>query len=173
MSMTRKNMTKTIMIMALILGASRLIPAGLHAQGLQSLPDTSFAGKPLTGSLNTAIGLHTTNGAFGGGHADNFNFSQLHLTKSLSLQTGVPSNYASFSTRMQNMQSYGVTDGTTGPNTAGFRRGDLGLRGVRLDIQHFTLGASYNGLNNIMKPGGFSGDNSRNAGLSIHAGLTF
>lgn len=164
MQMTRKN---TIMIITLIMGAIQLIPAGLHAQGLQYLPDTSFARKSPIDGLGAANSAFAATGSL---RTDNFNFSQLHLTRSVSLQTGVPSNYASFSSRMQNMQNY---DGTTGPNTTNFRRGDFGLRGVRLDIQHFTLGASYNGLNNLMKPGGFSGDNSRNAGLSIHAGLTF
>jgi hypothetical protein len=105
---------------------------------------------------------------------EDFAGHRFQFAKNLSIQTG---NYPGLlaSSGGRNMQYRALTDSTGGNlNTGYFQRNSFRLQGLRLDIQNFSLGASYNyGLNNFWKSGGDLSQGAKNAGLSIHAGLRF
>jgi hypothetical protein len=61
---------------------------------------------------------------------------------------------------------------TNALNPTNLRRENILPREELLYGQHFTLGASYNGLNNMLR-GSAGGMNGRNPGLSLHAGISF
>jgi len=96
----------------------------------------------------------TTNG---GGYNNNFlkgiGTYKLNLASGLSLKTDAIS-----------------ATNTLNPNS--LHRGNILPHEELLYGQHFTFGASYNGLNNMLR-GGFGGMNNRNPGLSLHAGISF
>lgn len=73
----------------------------------------------------------------------------------------------------------GMGGGAGGMYPGSMRFTGLGFRGLSWDMQHFSLGASYNyGLNNLLR-GGVSGagggmqGNRGATGLSLRAGLSF
>jgi len=150
---------KTIIFTVLVSGATLLSSTGASAQSLQLHPDTAFAAH----SDNKTIPLP----------------GQIHLTKNFSIQTTLP-NHLSFTTANDPLTgSYPGAMENAGAmgNPAAFnlRREVPGFRGMLFNMQNFSVGASYNGLNNLMRSG-FSGDmpqGSRNGGLSIHAGIHF
>ena len=96
------------------------------------------------------------------------------FAKGLSIQAGNYPRYQSFGAG-RNVQNGIMSDSAGGIiNGAYYQRPNFRLQGLRLDVQHFSFGASYNyGLNNFWKSGGDFSSGAKNAGLSIHAGLRF
>lgn len=165
--MQGKDKLKQALVITLIAGCAQMSATGLSAQGLSTLPDSALIHKSNPTPIYSAkqptdayCDLMKRVGSIP---------HQLSLTKGFSIQTS-------------GLLNPGAMGGFRNENTAdplgmsNFRRPDLGLKGVRFDMQNFTVGASYNGLNNLMRVGGFSGEGgqgARNTGLSIHAGLRF
>jgi hypothetical protein len=150
---------KIIIFTVFVSGATLFLSSGAPAQSLQLHPDTAFAAH----SDSKIIPLP----------------GQIHLAKNFSVQTTLPNHLS-----LTNINDP-LTGSPSGPmgnaasmgNPAAFnlRREVPGFRGVLFNMQNFSVGASYNGLNNLMRSG-FSGDmpqSSRNGGLSIHAGIHF
>jgi hypothetical protein len=153
-------MMKKILILGVILGAVVALPFGAAAQGLPAPADTA--------AFRNSLNLHVPAAAPGIA----FDARQIALTKNFSLQTtGFPTHLPLMSDLNE-----GMTGNPAGMNPSGmFRRPDIGFRGLLFNAQNFSVGASYNGLNNLMRSG-FSGDmneSSRNNGFSIHAGIHF
>ena len=98
------------------------------------------------------------------------------FTKKFSITKGLDlsKNIASYKLDLSNGFSLKTQDISTvnAMKFDNFRRGNILPKEELLYGQRFSLGASYNGLNNMLK-GGFGGMNSRNPGLSLHAGIRF
>jgi|GEM_PF-6835688 hypothetical protein len=121
-----------------------------------NLPGMSYAAS--YSGIGTANTVGTTNAAgTATGYNNNFlkgiGSYKLNLTNGLSLKTD------------------GIS-ATNAMNPTNFRRENILPREELLYGQHFTFGASYNGLNNMLR-GGAGGMNGRNPGLSLHAGISF
>ena len=140
--------------------AAGAIPGTLHAQSSELILDSVMPAKSTAGNglnLNT---LRTTNTA---GTANGYNYNNNFLK-----------GIGSYKLNLANGLSL-KTDGisaTNALNPANFRRENILPREELLYGQHFTLGASYNGLNNMLR-GSAGGMNGRNPGLSLHAGISF
>jgi hypothetical protein len=79
---------------------------------------------------------------------------------------------------VKNMDDQGTIQDAVDLNTNDFKRWDFGLvGGLGFDIGNFTIGARYNyGLSHIGKSDNLTGaltQDSKNAGISIYAGLGF
>jgi len=174
------------MMIALSVVAAGAVPRTLHAQSSELVPDSvlpakstvrtglnlpgmsyaaSYSGIGATSGIGTASGIGATNtlrtmnaaGTANGYNNNNFlkgiGSYKLNLANGLSLKTD------------------GIS-ATNALNPANFRRENILPREELLYGQHLTLGASYNGLNNMLR-GGAGGMNGRNPGLSLHAGISF
>jgi hypothetical protein len=165
--MPRKSNLKQALVITLIVGCAQLSATGLSAQGLPPVPDSALAHK-ITPTLDYSTKQPSA------AYSDLMKSvgsipHQLNLTKGFGIQTGGILS----PTAMNGLRNANTLDAMSISN---LRRPDLGLKGVRFDMQNFTMGASCNGLNNLTRGGGFSGEGgqgSRNTGLSIHAGLRF
>ena len=148
------------------------IPGTLHAQSLLPVPDSTMTTKPIArNGLNlpgisyaaaySGIGATNSPGTTNG-YNNNFlkgiGTYKLNLSNGLSLKT--ESSFASVSSPVSAL------------NPTNFRRENILPREELLYGQHLTLGASYNGLNNMLR-GSAGGMNGRNPGLSLHAGISF
>jgi hypothetical protein len=180
MEKTGKKVIGNFTVMILVFGAAQLLPVyHLYAQGQRAALDTALTSKYRYGMKD---GFNVPTLAYSGkGSTDPYGSSlkslgqyRLTLAKNFSIQAAGRSSYLA-SPNTNYLLSESSPAGMNNPNSNNFRRGDLGLRGIRLDIQHFTLGASTNyGLNSLGRSGGLElPQNSRNAGLSLHAGLSF
>ena len=141
-----------MLVITLAAICAQMSAIGVSAQRLPSLPDSVPSFKSPIRS-NTLIP------------------HQLYLTKGLSIQTS--SLFPSPFSATNGMRNGGAPDPM---GMTSFRRPDLGLKDLRFGMDNFTVGASYNGLNNLTRGGSFSGgggQGSRNTGLTIHAGLRF
>jgi hypothetical protein len=155
--LTLQNMTVVLSIVA-----AGTLPVTLHAQSLLPIPDSVLTRRSSTiNGLNPSLFSYPRNGAMNNAGTTagyniflkNIGSYKLDLSNGLSLKTEGISTLSALN-----------------PNI--FRREDLLPREELLYGQHFSLGASYNGLNNMLK-GGFGGMNSRNPGLSLRAGISF
>ena len=105
---------------------------------------------------------------------EDFTGYHLQLAKNLNVLAGNGPGFLSASGGRYMRNPYSLDSAGGALNSGYYPRANLRLQGVRLEMQHFTLGASYNyGLNNLWRSGGDFGQGSKNAGLSIHAGLSF
>jgi hypothetical protein len=157
------------MIMVLSVVAAETVPVALHAQSLWPVRDSAVTTSPTTGlnlSTTSFSGAGTTNSfetTNGGGYNNsggyNTNFLKGIGSYKLDLANGLSLKTAAIS----------ATNPLT-PNS--LRRGNILPHEELLYGQHFTFGASYNGLNNTLR-GGSGGMNNRNPGLSLHAGFSF
>jgi hypothetical protein len=142
------------MTLVLSIVAAGTVPVALRAQALLPVPDSALTRKSSIGT-----GLNFSRFSYAGTTSSYNNFLKnigsykLDLSNGLSLKTESLSNVNALN-----------------PNN--FRRPNLLPREELLYGQRFSLGASYNGLNNMLK-GGFGGTNGRNPGLSLHAGISF
>jgi hypothetical protein len=141
-------------IIALFFPAVLFISGNLHAQ-ISSLP-AHIADSPVIQKAVTIPGLNPLGVS---SHSGNSLPGNLFDPK-LSLGSGI------------NFRTNPLSNDLLNPNA--LRRGNILPREVLFDAQHFTLGASYNyGLNNMLKGGGWGSMNTRNPGLSLHAGFRF
>lgn len=146
------------MMIALFVVAAGAISGTLHAQSSELVLDSVMPAKSTVRTGLNLNSLRTTNAA---GTANGYNNNllegigsyKLNLANGLSLKTD------------------GIS-ATNALNPANFRRENILPREELLYGQHLTLGASYNGLNNMLR-GGAGGMNGRNPGLSLHAGISF
>ena len=166
-------------MMALSVVAAGAIPGTLHAQSSElvldsvmpakstagnglNLPGTSYAasysGIGATSGIGTTNTSRTTNAA-GTANGYNNNFLKGIGSYKLNLANGL------------SLKTDGIST-TNALNPTNFRRENILPREELLYGQHLTLGASYNGLNNMLR-GGAGGMNGRNPGLSLHAGISF
>ncbi len=158
-----------VLVMTIAVGCAQMSATGLSAQGLATVPDSALAHKSTPALQYTPKQPTDGYGVFMKSVAGIPH--QLNLTKGFSIQTS--SLFSSPFSAMNSIRNGGAPDPMS---MTSLRRPDLGLNNLRFDMQNFTLGASYNGLNNLTRGGGFSGgagQGSRNTGLSIHAGLRF
>jgi hypothetical protein len=160
---------KHVLFISLTVGCAQMSATGLSAQGLATVPDSALAHKS-TPALQYATKQPTDGysvfmkSVAGIPH-------QLNLAKGFSIQTN--SFFSSPFSAMNSIRNGGTPDPMS---MTSLRRPDLGLNNLRFGMDNFTFGASYNGLNNLTRGGGFSGgagQGTRNTGLSIHAGLRF
>ena len=134
----------------------------LKAQSLLPAPDSTFANKSsFTNRLDLSRFSYAGNEAMNkAGTASSYNSFLKNIgSYKLNLSNG-------FSLKTQGISTVSALN----PNN--FRRENLLSREDLLYGQHFSFGASYNGLNNMLR-GGFGGTNGRNPGLSLHAGISF
>lgn len=180
MKNTGADIIENFIVIALIFGVIQMIPGVLYAQQLHAPADSTLAsGLPTTlkNSFNTSSpSLYSVKGASNSYKSSMRSIGEyrLNLTRGLSILGGLEGvhtgSYLS-SGNMSSMMGGNGMDGMTSGSPGNFRRADLGIRQVRLDMQHFTLGASYNyGLNNLLRE---SPVNARNPGVSLHAGFSF
>lgn len=157
------------MTIVLLSVAAETLPVALYAQSLLHAPDSAVTTKSTTGldlsgySYSRAGGMNST--GIKNGSPDflkNIGSYKLNFSNGLSLKTESSFNSLLNPNAMMN---------PTG-NPSGFRRENILPHEELLYGQHITLGASYNGLNNMLR-GGYGGMNSRNPGLSLHAGISF
>ena len=138
------------MTLVLSIVAVATVPVALHAQSLLPVPDSALNRKSISGN-----GLDFSR--FSTSSYNNFvktiGSYKLNLSNGLSLKT-------------QDISTFNT------PNLNNFRLGNILPREDLLYGQHFSLGASYNGLSNMLR-GNFGGMNSRNPGLSLRAGIRF
>jgi hypothetical protein len=191
---TGKNIIANFMLVILVLTAAQLIPGKLYAQEQHPAADSLAPGSgnksTLPDSKNTYTGsksaltgsksaFHATSSSYAWKSAPdpNSNFMKsirqykLNLTRNLSILGGTNLGSSRPSGNANYMMGANTMDGMASLNPANLRRADIGLRQVRLDIQHFSLGASYNyGMNNLLRE---TPQNGRNPGLSLHAGFSF
>ena len=133
--------------MALSIVAAGTVPMALRAQSLLPIPDSTLTRKPITlNGLNLPRSNYTD-------FLKNIGSYKLDLSNGFSLKT-------------QGISTVNALN----PNN--FRRPNVLSREDLLYGQHFSFGASYNGLNNMLR-GGYGGANGRNPGLSLHAGISF
>jgi hypothetical protein len=152
-----KNITVVVSIVA-----TGIVPVVLKAQSLLPAPDSTFANKSsFTNRLDLSRFSYAGNGAMNkAGTASSYNSFLKNIgSYKLNLSNG-------FSLKTQGISTVSALN----PNN--FRRENLLSREDLLYGQHFSFGASYNGLNNMLR-GGFGGTNGRNPGLSLHAGISF
>ena len=135
--------------MVLSIVAAGTAPVALHAQPLSPVPDSAL---PRKLNFGNGFDLSRTTNSYNN-FLKNIGSYKLNLSDGFSLKTeGISS-----------MNAMNITN---------FRRGNMLPKEELLYGQRFSLGASYNGLNNMLK-GGFGGANGRNPGLSLHAGISF
>jgi hypothetical protein len=118
------------------------------------------------GAMNGGMNNSMTTGTNNAGPAGTYNSFLKNLSSyKLNLSNG-------FSLKTTEGLSTMSTFNAFNPNS--LRRENFMPREELLYGQRFSLGASYNGLNNMFR-GGFGGGgmNSRNPGLSLHAGISF
>jgi hypothetical protein len=146
------------MMIALSVVAAGAIPWTLHAQSSELVPDSVM---PAKSTVRTGLNLNTlrTTNAAGTANGYNNNFLKGIGSYKLNLANGL------------SLKTDGIS-ATNALNPANFRRENILPREELLYGQHLTLGASYNGLNNMLR-GGAGGMNGRNPGLSLHAGISF
>ncbi len=167
--MPEKNNIKHLLVITLAVSCAQMSATGLFAQRLSSVPDSA-----LTHTSTPTVTYTIKQPTDGYGDYNQRVASiphQLNLAKGFCIQTS--SFFSSPFAGMNGIRSGGAADPMS---MTSLRRPDLGLKGVRFDMQNFTLGASYNGLNNLTRGGGFSGEGgqgARGTSLSIHAGLRF
>ena len=165
-------------MLVIILAAvcAQMSAKGLSAQGLPPLPDSALSSNASIRSNTPASSFQYTakqptdanSGLFQRGGVVPH---QLYLAKGFSIQTS--SLFPSPFSAMTGMRNGGALDPM---GMTSLRRPDLGLKDLRFGMDNFTVGAYYNGINNLTRGGGFSGgagQGSRNTGLTIHAGLRF
>jgi hypothetical protein len=100
---------------------------------------------------------------------------RLNLAKNLGIQAANPPAYLP-SGNIKYLGSESEMGEMANLNPTSFKRKDFGVPRIRFNIQNVMLGASYNyALNNIWKLGGIgeTPQNSKNPGLSGHAGWAF
>ena len=134
--------------MALSIVAAVTVPVALRAQSLLPIPDSTATRK-----LSTISGLNLSRSNNYTDFLKNIGSYKLNLSNGFSLKT-------------QGISTINALN----PNN--FRRPNVLSREDLLYGQHFSFGASYNGLNNMLR-GGYGGANGRNPGLSLHAGISF
>jgi hypothetical protein len=156
---------KMTMILSIVTAGA--IPGTLHAQSLLPVPDSTMTTKPIARN-----GLNLPGISYAAA------YSGIGATNSPGTTNGYNNNFlkgiGSYKLNLANGLSL-KTDGisaTNALNPANFRRENILPREELLYGQHLTLGASYNGLNNMLR-GGAGGMNGRNPGLSLHAGISF
>jgi hypothetical protein len=135
------------MTMVLSIVAAGTVPVALRAQSLLPVPDSILIRKP-----STISGLDLSRSNYTD-FLKNIGSYKLNLSNGFSLKT-------------QGISTVNALN----PNN--FRRPNVLSREDLLYGQHFSFGASYNGLNNMLR-GGYGGTNGRNPGLSLHAGISF
>ncbi len=140
-------------------------PSGVHAQSLLPVPDSAMTRSTAKTGLNLSGFSSRTGGMNGAGTGNssvdflkNIGAYKLNLSNGLSLKT--ESSFNSL-----------LNPGTV-MNPNNLRRGSIMPKEELMYGQHFSFGASYNGLNNTLR-GGTGGMNGRNPGLSLHAGISF
>lgn len=167
--MPGKNNIKHVLVITLAVGCAQMSATGLSAQGLAAVPDSALAHKstsPLRYTTKQPTDAYSDFMKSVGSIPH-----QLNLAKGFSIQTS--SFFGSPFSAMNGIRNGGALDPMS---ITSLRRPDLGLNNLRFGMDNFTLGASYNGLNNLTRGGGYSGgagQGSRGTGLSIHAGLRF
>jgi hypothetical protein len=166
-----KKTGKNLFLLRICLwGAVQAISTGLHAQRA----DTSLV-------THATLAPGTSNDFL-----KDLGPQSLRLGGNFSIQTGGLFNTRSIGNMGYASTGAGLYGTGTGPYGTGnapygtggvggynLRRPDFGLKDVRFNLQNFSLGASYNGLDNMFRSGFSGGGASRNPGLSIHAGLRF
>jgi hypothetical protein len=173
------------MMIALSVVAAGAIPGTLHAQSSELVPDSVMPAKStvrtglnLPGMSNAASysGIGTTSGI--GETSGIVTKNILRTTNAAGTANDYNNNFlkgiGSYKLNLANGISL-KTDGisaTNALNPTNFRRENILPREELLYGQHLTLGASYNGLNNMLR-GSAGGMNGRNPGLSLHAGISF
>jgi hypothetical protein len=178
MQKDRKKLMRNFIVTTIALLSIQLISGCLPAQGLQLASDPMLSSK-----LGSNEEFNFTNFTHNAKEApDSYNSLiksiqnyRLKLAKNFSIQSANSLAYLP-STNNKFFESENEMEGVTNLNPTSFRRKDFGLPRIRFNIQNVTLGASYNyGLNNIWKSGGLGEgpQNSKNPGLSVHAGWAF
>jgi hypothetical protein len=154
------------MFIALSFIAAPAIPGTLCAQSLLTVPDSAMTTKSTAKNGLNLSGMSYGTSYSGIGATNSYNnflkgvgSYKLNLSNGLSLKT-------------ESLSATNFLNPNNLMNPGNLRRENILPHEEILYGQHLTLGASYNGLNNMLK-GGFGGANGRNPGLSLHAGISF
>jgi hypothetical protein len=157
------------MTIVLLSVAAETLPVALYAQSLLHAPDSAVTTKSTTGldlsgySYSRAGGMNST--GIKNSSPDflkNIGTYKLNFSNGLSLKTESSVNSLLNPNTLMNPSG----------SPSSLRRENILPHEELLYGQHFSFGASYNGLNNMLR-GGYGGMNSRNPGLSLHAGISF